>query len=85
MYVQCGLYLWLGVFWSQPHKEERFLFPAYPLISLAAAITIDSAQKLAYFLIRRTKANHYLKESSAYVHKRLKSPFHARVRLKILF
>jgi hypothetical protein len=29
--VQCGLYLWLAVFWSQPHKEERFLFPSYPL------------------------------------------------------
>lgn len=60
---QCGLYLWLGVFWSQPHKEERFLFPAYPLLALAAAITIDAAQKLAYYLIRRTKANHYLKET----------------------
>ncbi len=29
--VQCGLYLWLVVFWSQPHKEERFPFPSYPL------------------------------------------------------
>jgi alpha-1,2-mannosyltransferase len=58
------MYLWLGVFWSQPHKEERFLFPAYPLICLAAAITIDSGQKLWYFLFRRYKASHYLKESS---------------------
>ena len=29
---QAPLYLWLLVFWSQPHKEERFLFPVYPLI-----------------------------------------------------
>lgn len=36
-----GLFLWLGVFWAQPHKEERFLFPVYPLIALAAAVTMD--------------------------------------------
>lgn len=36
-----GLFLWLAVFWTQPHKEERFLFPVYPLIALAAAVTID--------------------------------------------
>jgi hypothetical protein len=29
--VQCWLYLWLAVFWSQPHQEELFLFPSYPL------------------------------------------------------
>jgi hypothetical protein len=50
------------VFWSQPHKEERFLFPSYPLIALAAATSIDAAQKLWFFLFRRSKANHYLKE-----------------------
>ncbi len=27
--VQCGLYLWRAVFWSQPHKDEQFLFPSY--------------------------------------------------------
>ncbi|EDO16223.1 hypothetical protein Kpol_1014p43 [Vanderwaltozyma polyspora DSM 70294] len=29
---------WLGVFFLQPHKEERFLYPIYGLISLSAAI-----------------------------------------------
>lgn len=32
------LYLWLTVFLLQPHKEERFLFPVYPLICLTAAV-----------------------------------------------
>nr|CAD7596983.1 unnamed protein product [Timema genevievae] len=56
------LYLWLFVFVLQPHKEERFLFPVYPMICLAGAITVDALQKLWFrFLVRRaTKAAHYL-------------------------
>lgn len=34
------LYLWLGVLTLQPHKEERFLFPAYGLVLLNASTTI---------------------------------------------
>lgn len=45
------LYLWLLVFWVQPHKEERFLFPIYPMIALCGAISIDTIQKLFYRLI----------------------------------
>ena len=33
-------YLWLLIFTSQPHKEERFLFVAYPLVSLNASIAL---------------------------------------------
>ncbi|KAF2898396.1 hypothetical protein ILUMI_07779 [Ignelater luminosus] len=40
------LFLWLAVFLFQPHKEERFLFPIYPMICLCAAITVDILQKL---------------------------------------
>lgn len=32
------LYLWCAIFFTQAHKEERFLFPVYPLICLSAAI-----------------------------------------------
>ncbi|EXJ57264.1 alpha-1,2-mannosyltransferase [Cladophialophora yegresii CBS 114405] len=35
-------YLWLGVFTLQPHKEERFMFPAYPFLALNAAIAFHS-------------------------------------------
>ncbi|PGH37096.1 alpha-1,2-mannosyltransferase [[Emmonsia] crescens] len=31
-------YMWLGIFTIQPHKEERFMYPAYPFLALNAAI-----------------------------------------------
>ncbi|KAJ3504710.1 hypothetical protein NLJ89_g7791 [Agrocybe chaxingu] len=34
------LYLWLGILTLQPHKEERFMFPAYPLLCFNAAVSI---------------------------------------------
>uniref|UniRef100_A0A1I8NY71 Mannosyltransferase n=1 Tax=Stomoxys calcitrans TaxID=35570 RepID=A0A1I8NY71_STOCA len=43
-------YLWLLVFFAQPHKEERFLFPVYPLISLCGAITVDVFQRIFFRL-----------------------------------
>ncbi|EGW30972.1 uncharacterized protein SPAPADRAFT_62874 [Spathaspora passalidarum NRRL Y-27907] len=33
--------IWCGVFFSQPHKEERFLYPIYSLLSLSAAIFVS--------------------------------------------
>ncbi|XP_046447419.1 alpha-1,2-mannosyltransferase ALG9-like [Daphnia pulex] len=33
------LYIWILIFFTQPHKEERFLYPIYPLFGLAAAFT----------------------------------------------
>ncbi|KAJ4006758.1 mannosyltransferase [Fusarium irregulare] len=32
-------YMWLGIFSAQPHKEERFMYPAYPFLALNAAIS----------------------------------------------
>lgn len=34
------VYLWLGVLTAQPHKEERFAFPAYTMICFNAAVTL---------------------------------------------
>lgn len=34
------MFIWTIVFFTQPHKEERFLYPMYPLISLNAALLI---------------------------------------------
>ncbi|TLD04260.1 uncharacterized protein PgNI_12199 [Pyricularia grisea] len=31
-------YMWLGIFTAQPHKEERFMYPAYPFLALNAAV-----------------------------------------------
>ncbi|KAJ5578373.1 GPI mannosyltransferase [Penicillium hispanicum] len=33
-------YMWFGIFTAQPHKEERFMYPAYPFLALAAALTL---------------------------------------------
>lgn len=33
-------YLWLGILSAQPHKEERFMFPAYPILCFNAAVTL---------------------------------------------
>merc|ERR1711892_1532387 len=57
---QSPLYLWLLVFWTRPHKEERFLFPIYPLICLAGAMVVDSLQKIYFFLIVKNKTRHFL-------------------------
>ncbi|GFF65769.1 alpha-1,2-mannosyltransferase (Alg9), putative [Aspergillus lentulus] len=32
-------YMWLAIFTVQPHKEERFMYPAYPFLALNAAIS----------------------------------------------
>jgi alpha-1,2-mannosyltransferase len=32
-------YMWLAIFTLQPHKEERFMYPAYPLLALNAAVS----------------------------------------------
>lgn len=36
------LYIWLGFMSLQPHKEERFLYPIYPLVCVAASAVIES-------------------------------------------
>ncbi|KAF7552269.1 hypothetical protein G7Z17_g4418 [Cylindrodendrum hubeiense] len=33
-------YMWLAIFTSQPHKEERFMYPAYPFLALNASISL---------------------------------------------
>jgi len=38
--VSC-MYLWLAITVPRPHKEERFLFPIYPILCLSAVLTVD--------------------------------------------
>lgn len=58
------LYIWLVVFWLQPHKEERFLFPIYPMIGLCGAVSLDVLQKLFYhvktLVVHVASGSHYL-------------------------
>ena len=34
--------LWMFIVFPRPHKEERFLFPIYPILSFACALTLDT-------------------------------------------
>jgi alpha-1,2-mannosyltransferase len=34
------LYVWLGILTLQAHKEERFVFPAYPMLCFNAAVAL---------------------------------------------
>ncbi|CAI9737087.1 alpha-1,2-mannosyltransferase ALG9-like [Octopus vulgaris] len=34
------MFIWIIIFFTRPHKEERFLFPIYPFFALGAAISI---------------------------------------------
>uniref|UniRef100_A0A165Z128 AAA+ ATPase domain-containing protein n=1 Tax=Daucus carota subsp. sativus TaxID=79200 RepID=A0A165Z128_DAUCS len=36
------MYIWIAFMSLQPHKEERFLYPIYPLVCIAASAVIDS-------------------------------------------
>jgi alpha-1,2-mannosyltransferase len=33
-------YVWIGILTLQAHKEERFVFPAYPMLCFNAAVTL---------------------------------------------
>ncbi|VFQ64338.1 unnamed protein product [Cuscuta campestris] len=39
--VVSPVYIWLAFMSLQPHKEERFLYPIYPLICIAASAVIE--------------------------------------------
>ncbi|KAG7266703.1 hypothetical protein CRUP_037270 [Coryphaenoides rupestris] len=58
------MYLWMVVFFTRPHKEERFLFPIYPLICLNAAVAMSSLQKCYHFLFQRYRLEHYTVSSN---------------------
>lgn len=34
------VYVWIGILTSQAHKEERFMFPAYPMLCFNAAVAL---------------------------------------------
>ena len=39
-YLLMPMYIWFAIMFSAPHKEERFLYPVYPLISFSASIVL---------------------------------------------
>ncbi|XP_053546083.1 alpha-1,2-mannosyltransferase ALG9 isoform X2 [Bombina bombina] len=53
------MYIWLLIFFAQPHKEERFLFPIYPLICLCGAVALSALQKCYHYAFQRYRLEHY--------------------------
>nr|XP_055161670.1 alpha-1,2-mannosyltransferase ALG9 isoform X4 [Nyctereutes procyonoides] len=53
------MYIWFLIFFIQPHKEERFLFPVYPLICLCGAVALSALQKCYHFVFQRYRLEHY--------------------------
>jgi alpha-1,2-mannosyltransferase len=39
--LSIAMYAWILVFYTRPHKEERFLYPIYPLICLLGAESLE--------------------------------------------
>jgi alpha-1,2-mannosyltransferase len=62
------MYLWLWIFTAQPHKEERFMFPIYPLICFNAAVSL--------YLVRGWMETAYIKVTN--------SPYKVRVKFRDL-
>ncbi|XP_018081400.1 alpha-1,2-mannosyltransferase ALG9-like isoform X1 [Xenopus laevis] len=58
------MYIWILIFFSQDHKEERFLFPIYPLICLSGAVALSALQKCYHFLFQRYRLEHYTVSSN---------------------
>ncbi|KAM6234477.1 alpha-1,2-mannosyltransferase ALG9 isoform 1-T1 [Spheniscus humboldti] len=58
------MYIWIMIFFSQPHKEERFLFPIYPLICLCGAVALSALQKCYHFIFQRYRLEHYTVSSN---------------------
>ena len=44
------MYLWLVIVVPRPHKEERFLFPVYPMLCFGAAVVIDELTGMIMYI-----------------------------------
>lgn len=49
--------LWLALMFAKSHKEERFLYPAYPSIFLAAACALDIGVQVVGEFVTKIRAN----------------------------
>jgi len=49
----CPLYIWFFIMQIQPHKEERFLYVVYPLVSLASALTFVTVSNVLCHILKK--------------------------------
>lgn len=53
--ISFALYLWFAVFFTRPHKEERFLFPVYTIICILGAHSLYLFTDITEYLFRKIK------------------------------
>jgi len=51
LYSISPMIIWLLLVCPRPHKEERFLFPIYPFVSLACAYTLHEVTIALHFVV----------------------------------
>ena len=59
--------LWIAVLLGRPHKEERFLFPAFPSLYVGAAVSLDALAEAAGALGARFVRPATTKNSITYI------------------
>lgn len=60
-------YIWLAILTAQPHKEERFMFPAYGFLCFNAAVTVYLAKGwLETYYIHLTKSPYRASQTSLF-------------------
>ncbi|XP_030838105.1 alpha-1,2-mannosyltransferase ALG9 isoform X1 [Strongylocentrotus purpuratus] len=59
-----SFYIWCLIFFTRPHKEERFLFPIYPLVCLGGGVSLSACQKLYHWLFTFKIPQHYTYSSN---------------------
>ncbi|CAF0737013.1 unnamed protein product [Brachionus calyciflorus] len=47
-----GIFLWLLVFMTRPHKEERFIYPIYELLIISSALSVSL---ITNFLLKKNR------------------------------
>ena len=53
MLVILPMYVWLVIVAPRPHKEERFLFPIYPMLCAGAGLVVEEVVSVAVCVIGR--------------------------------
>lgn len=55
--VLLPMYIWMAVVFPRPHKEERFLFPIYPILCFGSAITLREVFSLLIGVVSLVRFN----------------------------
>ena len=55
--ILLSVYLWVGIFIIQPHKEERFMYVIYPLICYNAAHATNTFKQVLHDLLSKSRAS----------------------------